>query len=296
VALASKARVVVSLREIAIRPVIMSQFPIYPAMTRDERVHKHVGIPSNLALGALVAIVAGMLAPLLVGFFNTQQALALVAIESACLLTVGSAGFIFARRLRAHNDDLWALSRRDELTGVGNYRALRERLDEEIARHARREREFALVLIDLNDFKQVNDELGHLEGDRLLAEVGAALLAEVRGEDPVFRQGGDEFAVIVPETNGEEAEEMTARLRARVRNCGAGGTPISAGTGFAIFPADGRAADELFRHADHNLIGAKRTGRASGGDRRYPRGEGRPLNQGGRRGRKGLIAELGQSQ
>jgi diguanylate cyclase (GGDEF)-like protein len=230
-------------------------------MTQDERNRRPPGIPSNLALGALVAIAAGMLAPLLIGSFSAQQTLVLVAIESACLFTVGSAGFILARRLHAHNDDLWALSRRDELTGVGNYRALRERLEEEISRHERHKREFALVLIDLDDFKRVNEEFGHLEGDRLLAEVGAALLAEIRGEDPVFRQGGDEFAVIAPETNGEEAEEVAARLRARVRNCGADGPPISAGTGFAIFPADGRLADELLRHADHDLLGAKRTSR-----------------------------------
>jgi diguanylate cyclase (GGDEF)-like protein len=230
-------------------------------MPTDESSRKSSGIPSNLVLGALVAIAAGMVAPLWVGSFSAEQTLVLVAIEAVCLLAVGSAGFILARRLRSHNNDLWELSRRDELTGVGNYRALRERLEEEICRHQRREREFALLLIDLDDFKQVNEELGHLEGDRLLAEVGAALLSEVRGEDPVFRQGGDEFAVIAPETNGEEAEEVAARLRARVRQCGADGPPISAGTGFAIFPADGRVADDLFRHADHDLLGAKRTGR-----------------------------------
>ncbi|MEX2108861.1 MAG: diguanylate cyclase [Solirubrobacterales bacterium] len=231
-------------------------------MTKDEPSRKQPGIPSNLALGALVAIAAGMLAPLWIGSFSARQTLILVAIEAACLLAVGSAGFILARRLRAHNEELWALSRRDELTGVGNYRALRERLAEEISRHSRREREFALVLIDLDDFKQVNEEFGHLEGDRLLADVGAALRCEVRGEDPVFRQGGDEFAVIAPETNGEEAEEVAARLRASVRNCGENGPPVSAGTGFAIFPADGRNIDELFRHADHDLLSAKRTSRA----------------------------------
>ena len=231
-------------------------------MQRDERNRPdQSGVPANLALGALVAIAAGMLAPLLAGPFGVRQTLALVMIEAVCLLAVGGAGFVLTRRLSTHNEDLWTLARRDELTGVGNYRALRERLNEEISRHARREREFALILIDLDGFKQVNEDFGHLEGDRLLAEVGAALLDEVRGEDPVFRQGGDEFAVIAPETNGEEAEEVAARLRARVRDCGVGGLSISAGAGFAIFPADGRVADELLRHADHDLLDAKHTSR-----------------------------------
>jgi diguanylate cyclase (GGDEF)-like protein len=231
----------------------------------EDQNGRHPKIPANLALAALVATAAGMLAPLLVGSFSARQTLTLVAIEVACLIAVAGAGFVLARRLRAHNEDLWALSRRDELTGVGNYRALRERLDEEIARHSRRGREFALILIDLDDFKQVNEEFGHLEGDRLLAEVGGALRSEVRGEDPVFRQGGDEFAVIAPETNGEEAEDVAARLRTRLRECGVGGPPISAGVGLAVFPADGRAADELFRCADRDLLGAKRVGRVGEG-------------------------------
>ena len=120
---------------------------------------------------------------------------------------------LLARRLRASHQALWALARRDELTGVGNYRSLHERLAEEIARHRRHSREFALVLLDLDGFKAINERFGHLEGDRLLAEIGVALSDEVRGEDSVFRQGGDEFAVIVPEANAEEAEEVAARLR-----------------------------------------------------------------------------------
>ena len=115
---------------------------------------------------------------------------------------------LLARRLRASHEALWALARRDELTGVGNYRSLHERLAEEIARHRRHGREFALVLLDLDGFKAVNERFGHLEGDRLLAEIGGALRNEVRAEDAVFRQGGDEFAVIVPEANAEEAEEV----------------------------------------------------------------------------------------
>lgn len=184
--------------------------------------------------------------------------LTLAVVEAVCLLVLAVGALVLVRRLRAGREALWSLSRRDALTGVGNYRALHERLAEEIARHARRGREFALILIDLDGFKQVNEELGHLEGDRLLAEVGAALCEELRGEDAVFRQGGDEFAVIAPETNGEEAEDVAARIRNHVRRCGHEELPISAGSGFAIFPGDGRSAEELLRCADADLLGAKR--------------------------------------
>jgi diguanylate cyclase (GGDEF)-like protein len=189
----------------------------------------------------------------------SYEGLLIVAVvEAVCLLVLGIGALALVRRLRAGGEALWTLSRRDALTGVGNYRALHERLAEEISRHARRGREFALILIDLDGFKQVNEDLGHLEGDRLLAEIGAALREELRGEDAVFRQGGDEFAVIAPETNGEEAEDVAARIRHRVRRCSREELPISAGTGFAIFPGDGRCGEELLSCADADLLGSKR--------------------------------------
>ncbi len=171
-----------------------------------------------------------------------------------------------ARRLHANQEALWELARRDELTGVGNYRALHERLDEEVARHRRRRREFALILIDLDGFKQINEEHGHLAGDALLAEIGRALDDEVRREDSVFRQGGDEFAVIVPEAHAEEAEEVAARLCRRIRNRGYGTDlelPVSAAAGIAMFPADGGDAQALLRRADLDLFSAKRQHRAA---------------------------------
>jgi diguanylate cyclase (GGDEF)-like protein len=179
---------------------------------------------------------------------------------------VAAGVLLMARRLRASHDALWALARRDELTGVGNYRSLHERLAEEIGRHQRHGREFALLLLDLDGFKAINERHGHLEGDRLLAEVGAALRDEVRAEDSVFRQGGDEFAVIVPEANAEEAEEVARRLRARVARRGFGTDeerPVSAASGFAMFPADGADVDALLGFADADLFAAKRSDRAA---------------------------------
>lgn len=211
-------------------------------------------------LAALFAIALGLLAPLIFGHFSHQEEVILAVAEAGCLAAVGIGIVLLVRRLRTSHEALWALARRDELTGVGNYRALQERLGAEIARHQRHGREFVLVLLDLDGFKQVNERYGHLEGDRLLAEIGSSLRQEVRAEDSVFRQGGDEFAVIVPEVNAEEAAEVAKRLRARVSRRGFGSDelrPLTAATGFAMFPADGRTVDELLGVADADLFSSK---------------------------------------
>ena len=148
-----------------------------------DRYLKRAPIGAGLLVAGLVTIGAGLLLPLLLGSFSNQQALILALVEAGCLIVVAVGVVVLARRLRASHDALWSLARRDELTGVGNYRALHERLAEEIARHRRHSREFALVLLDLDGFKQINEVHGHLEGDRLLAEIGTALRNQVRGED-----------------------------------------------------------------------------------------------------------------
>jgi diguanylate cyclase (GGDEF)-like protein len=221
-------------------------------------------IGATLLVAGLVAIGVGLLLPLLLGDFSNRQALVLAVVEAGCLVVVAIGVVVLARRLRVSHAALWELARRDELTGVGNYRGLHERLAEEISRHGRHSREFALVLLDLDGFKQINEIHGHLEGDRLLTEIGAALREEVRGEDSVFRQGGDEFAVIVPEADAEEVGEVAARLRNRVA-CRGFGTdetrPVAATTGFALFPADGATTEDLLGFADMDLFAAKRDGR-----------------------------------
>jgi diguanylate cyclase (GGDEF)-like protein len=218
-------------------------------------------------LAALFVVALGLLTPLIFGNFSRRQELILALAEAVCLGAVGVGIVILVRRLRTSHQALWALARRDELTGVGNYRALHERLAAEVARHQRHGREFALVLLDLDGFKEINERHGHLEGDRLLAEIGSSLRKEVRGGDSVFRQGGDEFAVIVPEVNAEEAGEVAKRLRGRVSKRGFGSDemrPVSAATGFAMFPADGRTVEELLGVADGDLFAAKRGVRTDG--------------------------------
>ena len=223
-------------------------------------------VGAGVLVAALVAIAAGLLLPLLLGSFSNRQAWVLAGVEAACLAVVAVGVLVMSRRLRASHAALWKLARRDELTGVGNYRGLHERLAEEIARHRRHSREFALILLDLDGFKEINERYGHLEGDTLLTEIGSALKDEIRREDSVFRQGGDEFAVIVPEASSADAAEVAERLRHRVAHRGFGSDesrPVSAATGISLFPAAGATVEALLGAADGDLFAAKREGRSA---------------------------------
>ena len=153
------------------------------------------------------------------------------------------------------------LSTEDGLTGVGNYRSLIERLRHETARHQRRGREFAVLTLDLDNFKTVNETQGHLVGDLVLAIVGSMLDLKVRTEDAVFRQGGDEFSVIAPETDRDQAEQLGRADRGRrCARISSGDVRISASVGCAVFPHDGTEPGELLDAADAALLRAQAHG------------------------------------
>jgi diguanylate cyclase (GGDEF)-like protein len=145
----------------------------------------------------------------------------------------------------------------DGLTGVGNYRALMTRLNHETGRHARRSREFAVLTLDLDEFKVINETNGHLVGDALLAIVGSLLDVKVRTEDGVYRQGGDEFSVVAPETGREEAAMLTRRIERALRGIRSGDMRVSASIGTAVFPHDGSNPAELLDAADLDLRSRK---------------------------------------
>jgi diguanylate cyclase (GGDEF)-like protein len=133
---------------------------------------------------------------------------------------------------------------------VANLRTRDERLEYEMARHRRVGRELAILVLDLDRFKEVNDTLGHLAGDRLLRNVAAVLVDTVREGDTVSRPGGDEFCVIAPETDLVDARILGDRVKDALAALSAAGEPLSAAVGVAVFPHDGDTPEQVMDRAD----------------------------------------------
>jgi diguanylate cyclase (GGDEF)-like protein len=167
------------------------------------------------------------------------------------ILVVAAAVVVHLReRLTAAASYVAAEARSDALTGVGNYRLLDERLGYELMRHRRNGRPLSVVVLDLDNFKHVNDSFGHPVGDQLLRQVATVLRGTVREQDTVVRQGGDEFCVLAPETDAEEAGRLVERIKHALRREVAVGQPISASAGFATAPGDATTAEMLLAQAD----------------------------------------------
>ncbi|MEP7380005.1 MAG: diguanylate cyclase [Chloroflexota bacterium] len=157
----------------------------------------------------------------------------------------------------------------DLVTGVHNHRYLQERLRQEVARSARSHSQLAVLMMDLDKFKQVNDRHGHADGDGVLHNIGATIMAEVRTSDIVARYGGDEFVVIMPDTSTQQAHFVADRVVRAItnhRHALSDGAQVSVGVsaGLAVYPTDGRTTTQLLGAADAAMYDIKRTsGRAS---------------------------------
>jgi diguanylate cyclase (GGDEF)-like protein/PAS domain S-box-containing protein len=153
----------------------------------------------------------------------------------------------------------------DALTGLPNRRMLRDRLEQEIKRCQRDQLGLALLFIDLDHFKEVNDTLGHDAGDLLLVEAGRRLKASVRQSDTVARMGGDEFTIILSElTTGDHLEGTLQKILqalAEVYQLGNEQVFVSASIGITVYPLDAQQIEDLFKHADQALYVAKGAGR-----------------------------------
>lgn len=146
----------------------------------------------------------------------------------------------------------------DPLTAIAIRRALLLHAEYEIARHTRERRTFALVMIDLDGFKRLNDRFGHAAGDDLLREVAIALKNSMRAQDTVARLGGDEFCVLAPETGDSGTVRLATRVAQAVGSVTAGVNVVRASIGVAIFPEDGKTTSALLEIADQRLLDAKR--------------------------------------
>jgi diguanylate cyclase (GGDEF)-like protein len=149
----------------------------------------------------------------------------------------------------------WSVT--DPLTGLGNFRLLEAALDREVQRSLRSERPFALLLLDLDHLKRINDSEGHLIGSRALARVGDVLRRTCRAVDTATRYGGDEFAVVLPESDEGEAQQLALRI-ARSLLQDPERPHLSVSAGIAVFGRDGETAETLLRTADQRMYIHKR--------------------------------------
>jgi diguanylate cyclase (GGDEF)-like protein len=156
-----------------------------------------------------------------------------------------------------------ALADRDPLTGFYNHRYLHQRLAEEVGRAKRGRRPLSVLMLDLDAFKLVNDTFGHLYGDQVLSWTAEIIRSTLRTSDVAARYGGDEFAVLLPETSADDATKAADRIReafASAAHVGQAGqrVDVSLSIGVATFPGDGRTATELIASADAALYRDKR--------------------------------------
>jgi len=151
----------------------------------------------------------------------------------------------------------------DGLTGIYNRRYFEQQINSEIERAARYDGRLAIIMIDIDNFKRLNDEFGHLLGDEVLRQVSTVFKQQLRKVDAVCRYGGEEFAVLMPQTSGGNALEVAEKLRRMVESFRFPGVPVKVtiSAGVAEFPSNGRTRDELVAAADAALYASKESGR-----------------------------------
>jgi diguanylate cyclase (GGDEF)-like protein len=169
-------------------------------------------------------------------------------------------------KLSAQKEHYRALAQTDGLTGLPNFRSFHARLEEEVARAHRYGHHLACAMVDLDGLKQINDKLGHAAGNRAILAMADAVREELRDTDFAARYGGDEFVVLLPQTNEPQAALFAERLRRRLIGVSEeAGLPVRGSIGVAAVSAEeldsAEAAEDLLRRADEALYLAKRSGR-----------------------------------
>jgi diguanylate cyclase (GGDEF)-like protein len=155
------------------------------------------------------------------------------------------------------------LNKQDSLTGLYNYKEFCKILKDEILISEKGNKEFSIIFIDIDEFKQVNDIYGHLTGSRILVEFGNILLQDIRHKDCITRYGGDEYLILLRDTNKKEAISVSRRLLSLIRSNYFKGendktVRITASMGIATYPIDSKNGKELISIADENMYIVKK--------------------------------------
>ena len=160
------------------------------------------------------------------------------------------------------------MAHHDALTGLPNRSIMDDRVSQAIKSAKRRGTHMAVLLVDLDNFKQINDSLGHQAGDKVLCSVATRLSASLRTSDTVIRTGGDEFVIVIPElTHKDDIQYLEEKIRANIREpmtIGGNPVPLTCSIGIAVYPEDGNNPDALISHADTAMYSAKRRGKDRG--------------------------------
>ena len=194
-----------------------------------------------------------------------SAAVALFGIHGTALISMGAGGAVVTAvvllLVQHHHASLRGLADTDALTGLANHRGFHELLASQLERAERDRLPLALVMLDLDNFKVVNDTHGHPYGDEVLRAVGHKLQGVTRSTDTAARTGGEEFALILPGLDGRDAYVLAERARKAIGNVPVHGLELTCSAGVAVYPGDAEDASSLCQLADSALYWAKHGGK-----------------------------------
>ena len=211
--------------------------------------------PKRAILLSLATLV--LLSPVLFeGFSHLQFISTITTLFMTCLF-----GYIFSKSVLEQHEQLSEMATKDSLTGIGNRRALDHKLVELLSAHARRPADLSLILLDLDHFKKINDEFGHIVGDQILTRVAEIIDGRIRVTDALYRFGGEEFVIVPLELDLKHAARLAEQLRILVENHElVTEKPVTISLGVAQY-MDGETSDSWLNRADEALYRAKNSGR-----------------------------------